>query len=98
MQGPLDKPENQSLRDLNGREQFVLVPIVLAMFAIGLFPSPFLQTLAGAASKIVVRVGAPAPGFESAGVQASSRDRGWLMVDGSWFMGTNDPLAINHQP
>src|SRR5207244_10069932 len=69
MQGPLDKPENQSLRDLNGRERCVLIPIVIAMFAIGIFPSFFLQTLAGAASKIVVRVGAPAPGFEtSAGV------------------------------
>src|SRR5262249_40960650 len=33
MQGPLDKPENQALRDLTPREWGVLVPLILLMFA-----------------------------------------------------------------
>jgi NADH-quinone oxidoreductase subunit M len=59
MQGPLERPENRGLRDLNGREQCVLFPLVVAMFVIGLFPTPFLNTFDRTAVKIVEQVGAP---------------------------------------
>jgi NADH-quinone oxidoreductase subunit M len=58
MQGPLDRPQNRGLRDLNSREQCVLFPLVVAMFVIGLFPTPFLNTFDGTALKIVTGVGA----------------------------------------
>jgi NADH-quinone oxidoreductase subunit M len=42
MFGPLDKPANLSLRDLSKREWAVLIPIVLFVFWIGIYPSTFL--------------------------------------------------------
>ncbi len=41
--GPLSKKENQDLKDLSVREFLVLVPLVLAIFAIGLFPNVLLS-------------------------------------------------------
>ncbi|RME30108.1 MAG: NADH-quinone oxidoreductase subunit M, partial [Deltaproteobacteria bacterium] len=40
--GPLKNPRNQRLADLNVREAFVLVPMILAIFLIGLLPGIFL--------------------------------------------------------
>jgi NADH-quinone oxidoreductase subunit M len=42
MFGPLEKPENKQLKDLNAREIAILVPIILAMFWIGLYSNSFL--------------------------------------------------------
>ncbi len=41
--GPLDKEENKALKDLNLREIVVLLPIVLVIFWIGLYPKYFLS-------------------------------------------------------
>ena len=41
--GPLTKEENKKLKDLNLREIFVLVPIVLVIFWIGVYPKYFLN-------------------------------------------------------
>jgi NADH-quinone oxidoreductase subunit M len=43
MFGPLANERNKSLRDLSAREIAVFVPIVVLVFALGLFPRPFLQ-------------------------------------------------------
>lgn len=40
--GPLSKKENASLKDLNTREWAYLLPLVIFMFYIGLYPAPFL--------------------------------------------------------
>ena len=42
--GPLDKPENAAMPDLNGREIGLLVPLVVLMFWLGFGPAPFLAT------------------------------------------------------
>ena len=41
--GPLSNPANQKLRDLSLREAFVLVPMILMVFLIGLLPNIFLS-------------------------------------------------------
>jgi NADH-quinone oxidoreductase subunit M len=41
--GPLDNPENKKLKDINMREYFVLVPLILVIFFIGLFPNFFID-------------------------------------------------------
>ncbi len=46
--GPLSKPENQNLPDLTRREGLVLAPLILLVFWIGLYPSPFLSRMQGA--------------------------------------------------
>jgi NADH-quinone oxidoreductase subunit M len=44
--GPITKPENQNLPDLNGREKWlVLAPVVIAMFAIGVYPRWLLKPM-----------------------------------------------------
>lgn len=48
MFGPLEKPENKQLKDLNAREIAILVPIILAMFWIGLSSNSFLGKTATA--------------------------------------------------
>jgi NADH-quinone oxidoreductase subunit M len=43
--GKLDHARNGNLRDLSGRELGTFIPLVLAIFAMGLFPRPFLRTM-----------------------------------------------------
>ncbi|HEX9655269.1 MAG TPA: NADH-quinone oxidoreductase subunit M [bacterium] len=45
MFGKLDKPENQSLTDLTKREIAVLVPIVIFVVFIGVYPNAFLKKM-----------------------------------------------------
>ena len=56
--GPLDKPENQKLLDLNLRETFTLVVLVVMAFWIGLYPQPCLRALAPSA-KVITTVTQP---------------------------------------
>lgn len=46
MLGPLDKPENASLKDVSLREIVVFLPLVAMMFVMGLYPQPFLDRIA----------------------------------------------------
>ncbi|MCO6451186.1 MAG: NADH-quinone oxidoreductase subunit M [Caldilineales bacterium] len=57
--GPLDKPENQSLTDLNRRELWVLIPIVIMFFVIGLFPNLFLDKINPSVDELMQNVGQP---------------------------------------
>jgi len=56
MLGPLDKPENQSLPDLSGRELAMFVPLIILAFWIGLYPKTFLDYLHEPVNQIVERV------------------------------------------
>jgi NADH-quinone oxidoreductase subunit M len=51
--GPLDKPENQSLKDLHWREVATLVPLLVLIFWIGLYPKPFFDLIAPSVDKLV---------------------------------------------
>jgi NADH-quinone oxidoreductase subunit M len=52
LHGPLVKPENQQVRDLNVREVMTLVPLVVLFFVIGLFPNLFLDKINPSAQAI----------------------------------------------
>jgi NADH-quinone oxidoreductase subunit M len=56
MFGPLDKPENQKLQDLNFREVLTLAPIFVCCFWIGLYPKPFFEILDRPVERLVRQV------------------------------------------
>ena len=54
--GPLDNPANQKLLDLSGRELLTLLPLVILMFWIGLFPSTFFDKIEQPVDYVVRKV------------------------------------------
>jgi len=50
---PLDKPENEHIPDLNGRELAVMLPLVAAIIWLGVYPAPVLYRMEGAATRFV---------------------------------------------
>lgn len=54
--GPLDKEENRQLKDLNWREIVTLVPLIILIFWIGLYPRPFFSLMAPAVGKLVANL------------------------------------------
>jgi NADH-quinone oxidoreductase subunit M len=49
--GECEKDENRALKDLNARELAYLIPLILLIFAIGLFPKPLLDSIRPAAER-----------------------------------------------
>jgi len=54
--GPVNKEENRSLKDLNWREIVIMVPLLIFIFWIGLYPKPFFAMMAPAVDKVVAVV------------------------------------------
>ncbi len=60
--GKLDKPENEKLIDLNARERVVLIPLVILIFWIGIYPKPFLNRIEPAVTDIMEIMDRKLPG------------------------------------
>jgi len=43
--GPLKNPENEKLVDLSAREVLTLLPLVILIIVIGVYPDPFLRVI-----------------------------------------------------
>jgi NADH-quinone oxidoreductase subunit M len=54
--GKVTKPENQNLKDLSLRERVILIPLVVLIFLIGIFPKPFLDRVEPAVTAVVEKV------------------------------------------
>ena len=55
--GPLDKPANEKLRDLNGRELAIMLAFLLFIIWIGVAPSGYFYLMDGTVSKLVADIG-----------------------------------------
>lgn len=54
--GPAENPKNLELKDLNWREIITLIPLLIFIFWIGLYPKPFFALMAPAVDKLVAIV------------------------------------------
>ncbi len=61
--GKITKPENEKLTDLTAREKLVLIPLVVMVFWIGVYPSTFTSRIEPAVKQILTQV-APARAAE----------------------------------
>jgi NADH-quinone oxidoreductase subunit M len=58
--GPVTKEENRGLKDLHWREIAVLVPLLILIFWIGLYPQPFFNLMAASVDKLTAGLQAAA--------------------------------------
>ncbi|MEK7870824.1 MAG: Fe-S-binding domain-containing protein, partial [Nitrospirota bacterium] len=56
MFGTLDNPENKNLPDMNRREIAYMIPLLIFMFWIGIYPKPFIKIMEPAVLNIVQKV------------------------------------------
>jgi NADH-quinone oxidoreductase subunit M len=56
MFGELDNPKNQKLKDLNAREIGIMVPLIIMIFVMGIYPKPFIDKMDPAIKKLVSQV------------------------------------------
>jgi NADH-quinone oxidoreductase subunit M len=61
MFGPLKNKENEKLKDLSAREIAVLVPLIIAIFAMGIFPNVFFEKTGPSIDRMLSRSGVKAP-------------------------------------
>ena len=57
----LDRPENQEIKDLSGREVAILTPLVALMIILGVFPTPILERMEPSVRVVLERVERAAP-------------------------------------
>jgi NADH-quinone oxidoreductase subunit M len=55
--GPLTNEKNEKLQDLNWREILTLVPLLVFIFWIGLYPKPFFDLIAPTVEHLVATLG-----------------------------------------
>jgi NADH-quinone oxidoreductase subunit M len=58
---PLDKPENESLRDLNWRELGLMAPLLASIVWLGVYPAPILRRTQLSALTVVQQVDRTTP-------------------------------------
>jgi len=53
MFGKITRPENEKLKDLNAREITILVPMVILIFLMGIYPKLFLSKMDASVEKFL---------------------------------------------
>jgi NADH-quinone oxidoreductase subunit M len=71
----LDKPENEGMPDLSRRELLVLVPLIVLIVWIGVYPAPFLHRVEASAEALVEQVRGPQESFTT--VRGTEEGRAW---------------------
>jgi NADH-quinone oxidoreductase subunit M len=53
MFGKITRPENEKLKDLNAREISILVPMVIVIFLMGIYPKLFFSKMDASVEKFI---------------------------------------------
>ena len=56
MQGPVEREENKLIPDLNKREIFAIIPIIILIVWIGVHPNTFLKKSEASINKVIEKV------------------------------------------
>jgi NADH-quinone oxidoreductase subunit M len=56
MFGELTNPKNQVLKDLNAREVVIMVPLVILVFVMGVYPRPFIDKMTPSIENLIQQV------------------------------------------
>jgi NADH-quinone oxidoreductase subunit M len=56
MFGQLDNPKNQKLTDLDAREIGIMIPLIILIFVMGLYPKPFIDKMEPSVNKLVSQI------------------------------------------
>ncbi len=70
--GELTNDKNKELPDLNFREQWTLIPLIILAFWIGLYPKPFLRMMAPTVDRVLERVAVAMPDDQSATTEVAA--------------------------
>ena len=54
--GKVTNPENEKLKDINWRERIILIPLIILIFFIGIYPRPFFERIEPAVSRVLDRI------------------------------------------
>ncbi|RMF83970.1 MAG: NADH-quinone oxidoreductase subunit M [Nitrospinota bacterium] len=73
MFGTLDKPENETLTDCNPREVAYMVPLIIFMLWIGLYPKPYLRLMEPSVNHLVQQMQERTAQMEQASAPVFSR-------------------------
>jgi NADH-quinone oxidoreductase subunit M len=52
----LKNPKNENLTDINLREKITIIPLIILIFWIGLYPKPFMKTFEASVNHLVSKV------------------------------------------
>jgi len=72
--GKVTNPENAKLRDLNAREMGLLIPLLVLMLFMGVYPQPFLDRSKASVDEVRMRIGTSQAGGSFASVKPT-KDR-----------------------
>jgi NADH-quinone oxidoreductase subunit M len=80
MFGELKNPKNQVLKDLNAREVCIMVPFIFLIFFMGVYPRPFIDSMAPSIDRLIAQTTgkkhvasiAPAPAVPQIAVQGAA--------------------------
>lgn len=61
--GELNNPKNKELKDLNLREQWTIIPLIIVAFWIGLYPKPFFRIMEPTVNRLIHRIEVAVPDF-----------------------------------
>ncbi|HZE63524.1 MAG TPA: hypothetical protein VE056_06565, partial [Pyrinomonadaceae bacterium] len=70
--GPVTNPANSALKDLNARELGLLLPLMVLMLFMGVYPRVFLDRSQASVDQVRTRVAAPPTGGSFASVKPTA--------------------------